>query len=174
MTYRLNDKQYEAVRRLPAPGRYEHLVKRAADTGQLWALRSDDGWVLAADDEGREIVPVWPHPRYAEACATGAWQGSTPAPIDVHDWLERWTPELVSSSRLVGIFQVDSQPGAAMDATVRRRPTGRVIPDGVGTRWGELPGSPHRGRPWPERPAGGEAANAMFVWPQGSASSTEG
>ncbi len=115
MNYRLNDRQYEAVRRLPATKRYEHLVKRAADTGQLWALQSQDGWVLGADDDGREFLPVWPHPRYAEAAATGGWQGTTAAPIDVHDWLESWTAELVEASRLVGIFPVEDQPGAAIE-----------------------------------------------------------
>jgi hypothetical protein len=115
MTYHLNEKQYEAVRRLPAASRYEHLVKRAADTGEIWALQSDDGWVIGADDDGRELFPVWPHPRYAEASATGSWQGSTPAPIDIHDWLKSWTPELADASRLVGIFPVDDQPGAAID-----------------------------------------------------------
>lgn len=115
MSYRLNDKQYEAVRQLPPTKRYEHLVKRAADTGQLWALQSDEGWVMGADDAGREFIPLWPHPRYAEASATGGWDESTPAPINVRDWLRSWTPELVGSSRLVGIFPVDDQPGAAID-----------------------------------------------------------
>lgn len=115
MTYRLNDKQYEAVRRLPPPGRYAHLVKRAADYEELWALRTEEGWTLGADDDGREFLPVWPHPRYAEACANGGWQGSTPAAIEIHEWLESWTPDLVASSRLVGIFPVDDQPAAAID-----------------------------------------------------------
>jgi len=115
MTYRLNEKQFEAVRRLPPHVRYEHLVKRAADYSELWALESSDGWVLGADEAGREFLPVWPHPRYAEASATGDWAGTTPVAIDVRDWLASWTTELVKSSKLVGIFPVDGQPAAAID-----------------------------------------------------------
>jgi hypothetical protein len=115
MTYKLNDKQYEAVRRLPPPTRYEHLVKRAAAYRELWALQSKDGWVLGTDDQGREFVPVWPHPRYAEAAANGPWEGSTPVAIDVKDWLESWTPELIGSARLVGVFPVDQEANAAID-----------------------------------------------------------
>ena len=115
MTYRLNDKQFEAVRRLPPVKRYEHLVKRAADQAQLWALCTDEGWTLGADDDGRVFLPVWPHPRYAEASATDRWEGGTPVAIEIHDWLQSWTPDLVASSRLVGIFPVDGQPGAAID-----------------------------------------------------------
>lgn len=115
MTYRLKDPQYEAVRRLSAPKRYEHLVKRVADSGELWGLSYDDAWVLGEDENGREFSPVWPHPRYAEASATGAWEGSTPVPIDVHDWLQTWTAELVTARRLVGIFPTDEGPGAAIE-----------------------------------------------------------
>jgi hypothetical protein len=60
VTYTLNGQQFEAVRTSPTQQRYEHLVKRSADWGELWILRADDGWVMGADDAGRECVPVWP------------------------------------------------------------------------------------------------------------------
>ena len=113
--YRLSDEQYRAVRALPVRKRYEHLIKRAADSGEVWALASDRGWVVGADDDGREFVPVWPHPRYAEDEATGDWEDSTPALIDVHDWLGTWTPNLVIDKRLVGVFPVRGQEQAVIE-----------------------------------------------------------
>jgi len=105
--YSLNDEQFHAVSRLPPDLRYEHLVKRAADHAEIWALQMDDGgWVLGADHDGREFLPLWPHPRYAEAMATGGWQGAVPVSIDVHEWIDSWTAKLESDSRLVGIFPV--------------------------------------------------------------------
>jgi hypothetical protein len=81
----------------------------------MWALASDRGWVVGADDDGREFVPVWPHPRYAEDEATGDWEDSTPALIDVHDWLDTWTPNLVVDKRLVGVFPVHGQEQAVIE-----------------------------------------------------------
>lgn len=73
--------------------------------------------MLGADDAGRQFVPIWPHPRYAEASASGEWTNSTPAPIDVDEWLDEWTPDLLASSRLVGIFPATGHSEAAMDPT---------------------------------------------------------
>jgi hypothetical protein len=115
VTYALNDQQFEAVRTLPTQQRYEHLVKRSADWGELWLLRIGDGWVMGADDAGRECVPVWPHPRYAEASASGGWAGSTAAPITTREWIAQWTPELIAAARLVAVFPVEGQPNATID-----------------------------------------------------------
>lgn len=113
--YRLSDQQFEAVRKLSVEKRYVHLVKRAGAMGELWSLRAEDGWVVGADESGREFVPVWPHPRYAEAAADGAWATATPAPISTSEWLERRTADLTRLSRLVGVFPVEGGPNAVID-----------------------------------------------------------
>jgi hypothetical protein len=116
VTYKLNDKQFEAVSRLPLQKRYEHLIKRVGDWQELWSLKDgEDKWVLGADDLGRELFPVWPHPRYAEASAIGHWAGSTPAAISLRDWLAKWTPGLSEDKRLVTVFPTDDPNGAAIE-----------------------------------------------------------
>lgn len=115
MTYRLRDEEFQAVIRQSGPSRYEHLVKRAADRGELWGLQAEDGWVLGMDQLGREFFPVWPHPRYAEASAEISWAGATPVPIPVREWIDSWTPTLTTASRLVGIFPTDDAQGVAID-----------------------------------------------------------
>lgn len=89
MPLHVSDQEYKAVVALPGPVRYEHLVKRIVDSAEVWSLKGPDGWALATH-EGQELIPVWPHPRYAEACASGDWAGTTPEAISLEDWAADW------------------------------------------------------------------------------------
>ena len=79
MTWEMTDKELEAVRDLPGPKRYLYTVKKVADFEEVWSLWSENAWVLASDDAGCELVPIWPHPRLAVACATEMWSGVSPS-----------------------------------------------------------------------------------------------
>jgi hypothetical protein len=111
MEWNLTDKEYEAVVELPASDRYMHLIKRCADWEFIWGLRSDEGWVLASEDGGRECAAVWPHSRYAEACATGNWAGASAAAIEIHEWIDRWLSGLEGDDRLVEAFRTGQRRG---------------------------------------------------------------
>lgn len=71
MSWEVNDREFDSVLLLSASRRYEYLVKRSASHGELWGLHGDGGWVMAEDDDAKTHFPVWPHSRFAEACATG-------------------------------------------------------------------------------------------------------
>ncbi len=114
MTWNLNDQEFENVMNLPGPRRYEYFVKRTADWEELWTLRGEDGFVLVGDDEGSEYVPVWPHRRYAEACATDEWAGLQPEAIALHDWLEVWIPGMTRDSRSVAVFPLPKGQGVVV------------------------------------------------------------
>ncbi len=60
---------------------------------------------MTSDDSGSEQVPVWPHDRYAKACALGAWEGMVPRSVQLEEWLEHWTAELVDGGTTVAVFQ---------------------------------------------------------------------
>jgi hypothetical protein len=103
--WQVNDREFESVLALPAPRRYAYFIKRAASHGALWGLHGDDGWVMAEGEDGSTYFPVWPHQRFAEACATGAWAGEPARSIDVDDWVEAWLPKLVEEGFRVAVFQ---------------------------------------------------------------------
>ena len=88
--YELSQQEHDAVTALAGPLRYQHFIGRSCDTQVLFSLRTDEGWVSACDDDGAEGLPLWPHPAYAMACATGEWEGSTPVEIDVYDFADDW------------------------------------------------------------------------------------
>lgn len=115
MTWEVGDTEFAAVRLLPARERYEYLVKRVADRGLLWSLKGDVGWVLGADGSGRQMHPVWPHARFAAAASIGAWAETRPEAIEVHEWLDTWTPGMNQAGRLVAVFPTDRGDEAAVD-----------------------------------------------------------
>jgi catechol 2,3-dioxygenase-like lactoylglutathione lyase family enzyme len=114
MAWDVDDKEFEAVVGLTGPERYAYFIKRAASHGELWALADVQGLVIAEDDAGEKHVPVWPHPRYAAACAQGPWTGATPESIDIDDWVEAWLPRLRDDGLRIAVFQTPNDQGVAV------------------------------------------------------------
>ena len=104
MSWTPNDREIESVLRLPASERYKYFVKKAADTEHVWSLRKDVGWVTSADDTGRISVPVWPHAKFAAACANEDWAECEPQSIELDAWLARWLPGMHRDGRLAAVF----------------------------------------------------------------------
>jgi hypothetical protein len=116
MAKMVNDHEFASVVALPAPARYSHFVEQVADWGIVWSLRGQDGWVLAAADDGQVLVPVWPHSRYADACASGNWTNAKPEAIPLEQWLESWTPGLVRDGHGVAVFPIPTGAGLRIEA----------------------------------------------------------
>ena len=110
----INDKEFDAVSGLPFQRRYEYFVKRVADWETVWSLVKDAGWVLVGDSECHEVVPVWPHERYAAACAIDGWAGALPRSIRLDDWLNKWLPGIERDQRLVVVFMTPGSKGAVV------------------------------------------------------------
>ena len=115
MSWMPTEQEVQALLLLSGPKRYEYCIKKIADQEQLWSLWQE-GWALAADDAGREVVPIWPHSLYATLCATGRWSKYTPKAIDLLEWKERWTPGMDNDKRLVAVFPTPRDKGVVIAA----------------------------------------------------------
>lgn len=115
-TYALPEQEFDAVSRLGADERFVHFLKRVADWETVWGLRDEAGWVAAADSEGNSSFPVWPHPRYAAACADNQWAGNAPASIDVHELVEEWLPAMASDNVSLAVFPTPGLRGVIVSA----------------------------------------------------------
>jgi Protein of unknown function (DUF2750) len=113
-TWELNDREFASVVSLPAVKRYLYFIKRVVDWGSVWSIRDDDGWALTKDDDGNTLIPVWPHSRFAAACAAADWQHMRPAPIQLEDWIERWLPGIERDKRLIAVFATAEGRGAVV------------------------------------------------------------
>ena len=109
---RINEKKLAAIISLPASQRYSHFVKVAADQRKVWGLWND-GWVLAATNEGTEVFPLWPAPEYASACASEDWSNCQPREIDLDQLFEKYLPGFQKDGILVGVFPTPKCKGIA-------------------------------------------------------------
>lgn len=106
----INQKQVAAVIALPGNKRYEHFVKVVADREQVWGLYQE-GWALAATDDGTTVFPMWPAKEYAEICAEKEWAGYIPRAISLSDFMDELLPKLMREGVLPGIFFTPSAKG---------------------------------------------------------------
>ncbi len=116
MAWMPNPKEIEAVLRLGDADRYSYLIKKVVDQEELWSLWEEGGWVLTSDDQGRELVPVWPHAKYAEICANGVWSTAGPRSISLDAWLARWLPGITRDHRGIAVFPTPNNRAVAVDA----------------------------------------------------------
>ena len=110
-TWELNDEEFAAVSALPPGERYNHLVKRVADWQWIWLLEDDAGLVGQADDEGRRYLAVWPHARYAEACAVDEWAGAKPSAMEIHAWVDEALPSIAERGGMLSAFPTPQHQG---------------------------------------------------------------
>lgn len=81
-------------------------MKRVVDSEAVWGLMAKGTWVIAADEAGTELFPVWSDAIYAEACREAAWAGTQAAPIPLEQWKEKWLPGLERDGRRVAVFPI--------------------------------------------------------------------
>ncbi len=114
----INDYEFAAVLKLSAQARYEHFLKQVADWEEVWSLRTAEGWVLLEDQQGQEMVPVWPQERYAAACSVDDWGGAEPRSIPLAEWRKTWIPGISGDGRLIAVFPTPDSKAAVV--TVER------------------------------------------------------
>lgn len=106
----VHDKEFAEMIGMPPPDRYALFVRRVADWKEVWSLRTSDGWCLLATENGTELVPVWPHQRFADACADAQKQEQSVA-ISLDHWLDKWLPGMIGDGRQVAVFPIPGGKG---------------------------------------------------------------
>ena len=109
---KVNPKQMQAVLELPGIARVEYFIKSIADWQEVWGLYQD-GWALAAADDGTTLFPLWPAKEYAQACALNEWVSYEPRSVSLSDFTEVLLPKLKRDGVLPGVFLTPTSKGTA-------------------------------------------------------------
>jgi Protein of unknown function (DUF2750) len=113
--YDLNEKHMSSVLAMPGPERYSYVIKKVADFRCIYALESPSGWALAGDDASFNILPIWPHPRFAELCIKDGWSDCVVAPIPMDEWLNKMSPMLEKKQTKIAVFQLPEGKGVVVE-----------------------------------------------------------
>ncbi|MBI1902671.1 MAG: DUF2750 domain-containing protein [Planctomycetia bacterium] len=69
---------------------------------------------VARGDDGRTLIPVWPHRRFAEACLDGRCQNAILAIVPLERWLGELTPKFVRDGWHVVVFPTPEAKGVVV------------------------------------------------------------
>lgn len=103
MTQEMSEARLQAVWALPPERRHAWFVQRVRESGEAWGLYSN-GWALAQDAQGNDVLPLWPGPAFAQRCATRMWAAYVPRRVTLAELLEEMLPELAAEGIPVGVF----------------------------------------------------------------------
>ena len=107
---KIHHKQLKVITALSGTKRYQHFIKVVADWEEVWGLYQD-GWALAATDEGQQVFPLWPAKEYAELCAKNDWAGYKAESFSLQDFINELLPNLLNDGVLPGVFYTPSDTG---------------------------------------------------------------
>ncbi|WP_148273233.1 DUF2750 domain-containing protein [Stigmatella aurantiaca] len=103
MTAEMSDARLQAVLALPPERRHAWFLQRVRESGEAWGLYAN-GWALAKDAEGHDVLPLWPTHVFAQLCATRLWAAFEPRRVELTELLEQLLPELAEEAIPVGVF----------------------------------------------------------------------
>jgi hypothetical protein len=106
----MNTDSRPAVLKVPKELRYEHFIRRVADTGQVWGLYRD-GWAIGKTDDGALVFPMWPTEELAQQCAVLEWDGYAPHEFGLQELFDELLPQLESDGILPGITYTPDEYG---------------------------------------------------------------
>lgn len=109
------NKKIENILKMTEDERYDYFIRKVADFEQMWGL-NNDGWALLGDDNGNQILPLWPEKEFAELCAVEQWKNFKPESIDLNNFLEKWVPGMMKDQTLVNVFLTPDAKGSVVSS----------------------------------------------------------
>lgn len=106
-------KKIENIVKMTEDERYDYFIRKVADFEQVWGL-NDNGWALLGDDDGNQILPLWPEREFAELCAVDQWKNYKPESIELDNFLEKWIPGMINAKTLINIFLTPDAKGSVV------------------------------------------------------------
>lgn len=124
----MNDQEYSAILALPGPKRYSYFIKWVVDWSRFFVL-DDEGWLMVGDDDGERFLPVWSHPRFAEACATGEWANAIVKEKGLNSFLVESLPKMIADGLQLTVMMMPGGQGVVVDPQQLRRDIEQELAD---------------------------------------------
>lgn len=78
--------------RATSESNYRRFIKRVRESGEVWGLRSDDGWAYCASNEyeDTDVLVFWSDRAYAQRHVQGDWSKHKPTAITLDNFIDNW------------------------------------------------------------------------------------
>lgn len=90
----------------PSEQNYDSFVQRIAETGVIWALRSEkDGWANCESNEyeDTDVILFWSDRGRAMAHIRDEWRDHTPVEVGFDDFIDAWLQGMDGDGVLAGL-----------------------------------------------------------------------
>jgi len=106
--YELAEQEFTRLTKADAEAQYRYFVERCVENRQVWALvDGEDNWAAFGGADEGVLLCVWPHPRFAETCAYGAWASREPVAVELAIFVDEVLPDLIREGTLVAVFPTE-------------------------------------------------------------------
>ncbi len=110
---------------------YQRFIEDILESGQVWGLQSEEGWVVvdSTEYEESEVMPFWSDEAYAKNHCVGEWEEFKPVAMDLEEFVEDWLAGMAEDGILIGPNWNDDLEGV------------EVEPEEIAEKLGAEPGS---------------------------------
>lgn len=109
-----SEKEIEEVIALSAFDRYQYLVDKAAEFGEMYSLKKGDEWALA-DIEDKVLFSLWPAEAFAAREATSGWAGYEAKAFSLEEFEKTLLPLITNAGCMFNVFSVNGKLGFIVD-----------------------------------------------------------
>ncbi len=87
----------------------DRFITRAKACGQIWGLRSEDGWAYcSSNDSEADVLLFWSDEAYARRHVVAEWASYVPTPIELDTFIDGWLRGMHEDGVLAGVnFNAD-------------------------------------------------------------------
>jgi len=96
---------------------YQRFIEDILESGQVWGLQSEEGWVVvdSTEFEESEVMPFWSDEAYAKNHCVGEWEEFKPVAMDLDEFVEEWLAGMAEDGILVGPNWNDDLEGVEVE-----------------------------------------------------------
>lgn len=106
----VSNEEINNVLHLSGEKKYKYFLNFVCDSEKAWGLYND-GWALAADDNGQVVFPLWPAKLYAKMASADKWADYKPKSISLKNLVEKLAHNLDKDLLLFGVFYTPNNKG---------------------------------------------------------------
>jgi len=83
---------------------YRTFIEGILDSGKVWALKSEEGWVFceSSEYEDADVIPFWSDEANAKVQCSEEWAANVPEAIELDHFIDAWLSGMDEDGVLAG------------------------------------------------------------------------